>query len=466
MVFMMDSRSLCIIGIDGLDEYLGPIPCQGLIVILGHPGGGKTTLASQLVYANAVKKGKRSIYITLYETREVLINNLKSLGIDFERLESEGMLKLLSIPTLSSNETIDQLMSLISSALSSFKPDIIVIDGISALLESLESTRARAFLHSILYRISHIDKKLIVVVADLPWGVETVSLGGIEFIADAVFIVKTRIEHKMLMRWLEIRKFRGKQTPIVEIPFAILPNMGIQVLIPLKMVPTSMKEGRELDLRTICKDGLVNFEWAPSIPKGSQILILHPAGSDIPRMLIALIARAALVSKTKTVIITFSEPANGIIGIVENVGKALNLSRDETLGLVKVYGINLTEVWVYGSRLVEYDIVEKENAEIVVLVGLRTVADLLSQTEFISSQFNDVLRYRKLGVTVFRLHAAMDGEYVPTAEYSDGVARVERFYRDDRLVYRIEVLKSVDVTWPRGYVVELDAEALHKCLFS
>ncbi len=225
----------CLLGIDDLDRRMGKMPCKSLMAIVGHPGAGKTTFAAQLVFRNAIELGRKSLYITLYEDRETLIDNIRnSLEIDLSRLEREGYLRVVSPSLTDVTDPLDYVTSLIAEDINNFNPSIIVIDSLTPLLEYSESrARARAFIHSVLYQIAHKRSKLVVVIIDLPWGREYSDLGGIEFIADALFILKTRVEHRKLTRWMEIRKFRGKMAPLLELPFTIVPRAGIQILTTL-----------------------------------------------------------------------------------------------------------------------------------------------------------------------------------------------------------------------------------------
>ncbi|MEM1800692.1 MAG: ATPase domain-containing protein, partial [Desulfurococcaceae archaeon] len=60
-------KSGFVTGIEGLNElFKGAINQPYMIVIAGHPGSGKTTLASKICYSNALL-GYKCIYVTFYE---------------------------------------------------------------------------------------------------------------------------------------------------------------------------------------------------------------------------------------------------------------------------------------------------------------------------------------------------------------------------------------------------------------
>jgi len=87
--------------IDFLSRYLGEsIWRNGTIVIAGQPGTGKTVLSSTICYERALKDIP-CLFMELYEDKEKLYRNLKSLGLDFEYLESKGLVKFVKLPIFS-----------------------------------------------------------------------------------------------------------------------------------------------------------------------------------------------------------------------------------------------------------------------------------------------------------------------------------------------------------------------------
>lgn len=70
----------CSSGIDGLDEVLGHgLPSNCFYLIQGDPGSGKTTLALQFLL-EGVRRGEKTLYITLSETKEELLKVARSHG--------------------------------------------------------------------------------------------------------------------------------------------------------------------------------------------------------------------------------------------------------------------------------------------------------------------------------------------------------------------------------------------------
>ena len=86
--------------VQGLDDVIPGFPRGGLILVSGLPGAGKTSLAMSFIYNGALKAGEPGIYVSVYESRERFIENARSFGIDFEKLEERDLFEFISLPIL------------------------------------------------------------------------------------------------------------------------------------------------------------------------------------------------------------------------------------------------------------------------------------------------------------------------------------------------------------------------------
>lgn len=74
------SDARCASGVEGLDEILdGGLPGDCFYLLQGEPGSGKTTLALQFLL-EGVRRGERTLYITLSETKAELLKVARSHG--------------------------------------------------------------------------------------------------------------------------------------------------------------------------------------------------------------------------------------------------------------------------------------------------------------------------------------------------------------------------------------------------
>jgi circadian clock protein KaiC len=120
-------------GVDRLDAMLGGHgPFRGSsILVTGTAGTGKSTLAAQFCDA-ACARGERAIYFAFEESRDQIIRNMSSVGLDMERWVKKGLLEFRCVrPTLLGLE--GHLLA-VQNLVEDFDPAVIVMDPISDLV--------------------------------------------------------------------------------------------------------------------------------------------------------------------------------------------------------------------------------------------------------------------------------------------------------------------------------------------
>jgi circadian clock protein KaiC len=132
-------------GINRLDTMLGG---QGFykgstILASGTAGTGKTSIASHFVNA-ACARGEKAIYFAFEESPQQIIRNMRSIDIDLEPWQKQGLLTFqASRPTLQGLEMhLVQMHKLIEQ----LKPTVVVIDPITNLIATGTTTDVKAML--------------------------------------------------------------------------------------------------------------------------------------------------------------------------------------------------------------------------------------------------------------------------------------------------------------------------------
>ena len=100
-------------GTPGFDELFtsGGLKNNSSVLVSGEPGAGKSILAMQYIYNGARLYGEAGVYVTSEQSVEKVRENAKSLNMDLEEFEKNGLIKIVKIPVTRGNEMApDELM--------------------------------------------------------------------------------------------------------------------------------------------------------------------------------------------------------------------------------------------------------------------------------------------------------------------------------------------------------------------
>lgn len=137
-------------GISALDQILdGGLAVGGAYLVQGPPGAGKTILSNQIAF-NQAGAGKRVVYLTLLsETHHRMLAHLSRMAFFDEPLVADRLSYVSGFPELSENGTAG-LMKLIRDEHRARGAELIVLDGLFVVEETLASEREfRFFMHQL-----------------------------------------------------------------------------------------------------------------------------------------------------------------------------------------------------------------------------------------------------------------------------------------------------------------------------
>lgn len=127
----------------------GGIPSGRVVVVLGEPGAGKTTLCSMFLANGYTKYGEHGVFISLEESREQLFREMLRYGIDFDQAEKNGqftfvdaspirhvpnMIKAGSITIGKKDFSLISLLDSIKRSVSAINAKRLVVDPLSYLM--------------------------------------------------------------------------------------------------------------------------------------------------------------------------------------------------------------------------------------------------------------------------------------------------------------------------------------------
>ncbi|MBC7108679.1 MAG: AAA family ATPase [Methanomassiliicoccales archaeon] len=126
--------------IHNFDENLqGGIPKGQVVLITGTPGTMKSSLAYSILYHNALQNGIKSVYMTLEQSKDNLMQQMTSMGMDDERAKEFihildlGLIRK-SLTQLSAKGTWLQVFKMYADSLKrSIGYELLVVDSLDVL---------------------------------------------------------------------------------------------------------------------------------------------------------------------------------------------------------------------------------------------------------------------------------------------------------------------------------------------
>jgi circadian clock protein KaiC len=310
-------------GIAGLDDVLSGGLVRGATFLLeGQPGTGKTTVALQFM-RQAASAGERTLYVTLSESMQELVNSAKSHGWTLD-----GQLEILELQTsealldpdqqqtllYSSDLELDETTKQIVDAIKRANATVVVLDSLSEIrLLAQGSLRYRRQLLALKQFFAN-RAATVLLLDDLTAEPADKTAHSI---VQGVFRLEERSpQYGAERRCLRIIKYRGQAFRGGYHDFAIRKG-GLEVY--PRLIAAEHHNDFEV---TVVKSGVpgLDEQLCGGIDKGSSTLILGPAGTG--KTILALqYVKAALQRGEKAAMFVFDED----IGILVRRAKAMNL---------------------------------------------------------------------------------------------------------------------------------------------
>ena len=180
---------------------------DSIILISGATGTGKTLMTSTFVEAGC-KRGERAIYFAFEESRQQLTRNALSWGMDFDKWEKSGKLKIICrYPEIAGLE--DHLL-LMKKEIEEFKPNRIAMDSLSAMERA---GTIKSFREFVIGLTAHIKMKevagLFTNTTPSLMGGESITETHISTITDSIVLLRYVELHGEMTRAVTVIKMRG-----------------------------------------------------------------------------------------------------------------------------------------------------------------------------------------------------------------------------------------------------------------
>jgi len=298
-----------------LDEVLGGgLPTNGINLIAGLPGSGKTTLAEQYVFQNATEQRPAVYLATISEPFEKMIRYGQSMTF-FDRQAIGRRVFFGSLSEALDLRGLDGALDEITTILRDRRPGLLVIDSFKAIAAfAPDALGFRRFVSELAERLSATPTNVFWVGE---YDSDKVDESPEFAVADAIIAMRTRVAGARQTRMLRVLKERGSAYLSGEHAYRLSAD-GVQVFPRLADVP--LTSGYEVELGRVSV-GVTEVDdmLHGGLFRSSSTLLAGPSGSGKTILALHFLAAGALAGEP-VIMATLQENASQIHQTLDTFG--------------------------------------------------------------------------------------------------------------------------------------------------
>jgi circadian clock protein KaiC len=198
-------------GVRGLDEILGGgIPEFSFNIIAGTPGCGKTTLAHQIVFANATVK-KPALYFTVLGEPGIKMLRHQQQYSFFDETKLGRAVRFINLSDVALEQDLNVVLAEITKQVTAADPGIVVVDSFRTVIRkaiaSFQEVDMQLFIQRLAQFLTCWEATTFLVGEYSP---EEIRDNPVFTIADSLFWLSQLTERNSVVRKLQVMKLRGQ----------------------------------------------------------------------------------------------------------------------------------------------------------------------------------------------------------------------------------------------------------------
>ncbi|MBF0399910.1 MAG: circadian clock protein KaiC [Magnetococcales bacterium] len=231
---------------------------DSIFLVSGPTGGGKTLLATTFA-AEGCRRGEKVLLLAYEESHAQLLRNAQSWGLDFQKWEEDGLLRVIC--QYPESMGLEDHLLLIQREIESFRPRRLIMDSVSAMERVAQVRFFREFVIG-LTSFAKQEEVCSLFTSTTPKlsGGDSITEAHISTITDAILLLRYVEINGILRRGVAIIKMRGSQHDKQIREFTI-DNNGLHIGKPFANVqniilgiPTASPPSEEEQLETMFQE--------------------------------------------------------------------------------------------------------------------------------------------------------------------------------------------------------------------
>lgn len=333
-------------GVPGLDSLLGGgIPEFSFNLIAGTPGGGKTTLAHQIMFSQANPNNRAMFFTVLGEPALKMLRYQQQFPFfDINKINESIRYVNLSADLMEGD--FDRVLSRIAEEVKDYAPSLVFVDSFRSVVQSAKQTKQGA--SELQYFVQQLGMQMT------SWQATTFLIGEyltpesesspVFTVADGILWLSQNLQRNSTVRKIQVVKMRG-QAQVSGLHTFRISDLGIQVF-PRAIIQQGTEHALAIKAATgeqRVSMGIRGLDdmLGGGLPAGYSLLVVGPSGSGKTILATEFLAEGVRRGEPGVIAAFEKSPSQllnnklqalvkaGQIGVIDT--RSLDLSIDETL---------------------------------------------------------------------------------------------------------------------------------------
>jgi circadian clock protein KaiC len=328
--------------VSGLDEVLGGgVPEYSFNLIVGQPGSGKTTLAHQIMFANATPE-RPALFVTILGEPPIKMLRYQQQFSFFDGDKVPGVVRYLHVGVEVLDSGLDAVLDTIVAAVEEARPGFVFVDSFRALAREHAGAGDSA--------VQHFVQRLSLYLTS--WEATTFLVGEygalddtgsspVSTVADGIIALSQETDRNSVVRKLQVLKMRG-QGQIPGVHTLKISREGLRVYprlpnpVPPKEAPAAAdRERRKLGI------AVLDEMLGGGIPAGYSVLVVGPSGSG-KTVLATQFVREGIAQGQPGVIAVFEKRPEDYLTTAPRLGQLAGVIEEGMLEMLTLRPLDLS----------------------------------------------------------------------------------------------------------------------------
>ncbi len=386
-------------GVRGLDDILGGgIPEFSFNIIAGTPGCGKTTLAHQILFANATEE-KTALYFTVLGEPAIKMLRYQQQYSFFDAAKLGKAIRFINLADVLMEKDLDAVLEEITRQVTAAGPALVVVDSFRSVMRKAMSGTSEDGMQSFIQRLAQFLTG---------WEATTFLVGEyhpdeirdnpIFTIADGLLWLSQVPERNSVVRKLQIIKQRGQNT-VTGLHTIRISESGLEAFsrtLGLQRKKANPAERKRLSCGVPELDAMLGG----GILEGDSVLVAGPSGTGKSALATQFIAEG-IRNDEPAIIAIFEERPEGYITRAGNFGLDLATPRDA--GKLEILYLRPLDLSVDETMQEILDAIKRVGAKRLVIDSLGGFEMALApgfRLDFRESLYRMIVALTGAGVTI------------------------------------------------------------------